>query len=115
MLTDVLSPAPLQSSPVDRGCQAQKWFLSKYHSCRHASQRPGVQRVLKVLQIFPALETLDLYRRHVYIMLLVRMIKLRKTAVDQPEFPVFMLDNIVVRLHIAIHSAVLTRIIQCLE
>eukprot|EP00962_Isochrysis_galbana_P046570 scaffold18772_cov112-Isochrysis_galbana.AAC.15 len=86
--------------PVEKG------LFSEDHACKHAAERPHVQRVVVVLQVHQQLGPLEVAGRHTNIELTLRMIELRQPPVDQAQLPLLVVDHDVVRFYVAVHDTI---------
>lgn len=85
------------------------------HPREHASGAPHVQTVVVVSHVHQQLRTLEITTRDPNIVLLLRMIELRQSPIDDPEDPPLVIDHHIVRLHIPMHDPVRMTVLQTLQ
>mmetsp|Transcript_8091 Transcript_8091/g.20738 ORF Transcript_8091/g.20738 Transcript_8091/m.20738 type:complete len:348 (-) Transcript_8091:212-1255(-) len=93
----------------------EKGLLPEDHAGKHAAEGPEVQRVIIVLQVHQQLRPLEVPGRHAHVVLGARVVKLRQAPVNEPQFPLLMVDHHIVWLHIPVHDAQRMAVVQRLE
>ena len=92
----------------------ERLFLEN-HSCEHAAQRPNIQVVVIGLQVDEKLRPLEVPTCHSDIVLLVWMVELRQTPIDQSQFFVVVVDHDIVWLDISVHDTFGVAIVESFQ
>mmetsp|Transcript_2789 Transcript_2789/g.5254 ORF Transcript_2789/g.5254 Transcript_2789/m.5254 type:complete len:360 (-) Transcript_2789:429-1508(-) len=90
-------------------------LLLKRHTGKHATQRPHVQRVIVHAHVHQQFWPFKVARRHSYIILLLRMIKLGESPVDESQRTRVMVNHHIVRFDIAMHDAARVAVVECFQ
>jgi hypothetical protein len=93
----------------------KKWFLPKDHASKHTPKGPHVQGVIIFLQIDQQLRSFEIARGNANVVLSPRMIKFRKTPINESELAFFVINHDVVGFNIAVHDSIGVTVIQSLE
>ena len=83
----------------------EEWLLLEDHTRKHTTEGPNIQVVIVSLQVNKQLWTFEVSASYSNIVLLVWMIELSKTPVDQSQLLVVVVDHDVVGLYISVHDA----------
>mmetsp|Transcript_87340 Transcript_87340/g.138615 ORF Transcript_87340/g.138615 Transcript_87340/m.138615 type:complete len:249 (+) Transcript_87340:272-1018(+) len=93
----------------------EKGLFSKDHASKHAAQTPYVQGVVVQLQVYEKLWTLVVSRGHTNVVLSARVVKLRKSPIDESKLPILVVNHHVVRLHVSVHDSLGVAVVESLE
>ena len=83
----------------------EKRFLLENHSGKHATERPNVERVVVSLQVNEQLRTFKISGCHSDIVLLLRMVKLRESPIDETQSLISVVNHNVMGFHISMHDS----------
>ena len=87
----------------------------KNHSSHGAADTPNVQRVVVQFVVGQQLGRLVVSRCHSHVVLLLRMVELGKTPIDEPQFFLDIVDDDIKRLDVSMHDSVGVRELEGLE
>ena len=87
----------------------------EHHPCEHAAQAPNVKCVVVCLMINQQLWSFEVARGHSHIILLIGMVELSETPVDQPHLPLRMIYHNIMGLHVSVNYALRVAEIQRLQ
>mmetsp|Transcript_14153 Transcript_14153/g.26511 ORF Transcript_14153/g.26511 Transcript_14153/m.26511 type:complete len:211 (+) Transcript_14153:202-834(+) len=90
-------------------------LLAEYHARQHAPQTPNVQGVIIQLQVDQKLGTLVVSGGDSDIVLSVRVIKLGEAPINEPKFPVLVVNHDIVRLDVPVHDPLRMAVVESPE
>lgn len=90
-------------------------LFPEYHAREHSPQTPHIETVIVLLEIHEQLGSLEISARDAHIVLRPRMIELRQTPINQPQFPALVINHNIMRLDIPMHDPLAMTKVQCLE
>ena len=85
------------------------------HTCKHAAQRPDIKRVVVGLEVNKELGSLEVSGSDAHVVLLVRVVELGQTPINEAQLAVRVVNHDVVRLHVTVHNALRVAIVESFE
>ena len=93
----------------------EEGLLLEYHASKHAAERPNVETVVVGLEIDKQLGTLEVARSDTDIVVMLRVVELGETPIDEAQSLVVVVDHNVVRLDVTVHDTLGVAVVESLE